>query len=158
MEKSIKEESNKMWLMFWEQCCIRESSAHGMLWLRAENCSCKLAGNIWLKPNGYIGYLCSIRDWACPSGVLGRTTFLPLAPFPPKTEWWQVLAYLHLHLCVCIFLGGVCVTWISSFASEANAVLPLICVAIEMEKFNISCCVLATAKKHRRESLYLFFP
>lgn len=43
------------------------------------------------------------------------------------------------------------------FASEANAVWPLICVAVEMQKLNRICCVLAIAKKHRRESLYLIF-
>lgn len=42
------------------------------------------------------------------------------------------------------------------FASEANAVHLLICVSIEMQNFNIICCVLVIAKKHMRESLYLF--
>ena len=42
------------------------------------------------------------------------------------------------------------------FASEANAVQLLACVAIEMQKYNVICCVLAIAKKHMRESFYLF--
>lgn len=42
------------------------------------------------------------------------------------------------------------------FASEANVVQLLTCVAVEMQKFNTICCALATAKKHLRERLYLF--